>query len=215
MNSKKEVQHVYLVGAKSLGAYGGYETFVYKLTEYHQNKENIKYHVACKANGDGCMDESKFDGVTRINEHEFELHNYLVVGRFVPENSFEVMIREFMKSKSQKDFAIITNVNDKFLNELEEKLHFKSDKRIKFVGTVYDQELLKKIRENAYDIAARNPQLSEFQNKRIQSVLKSNRMNVLKDGNAPKRLRAFAAISLFGNRIALKVVVARNRKWKA
>lgn len=40
-------------------------------------------------------------------------------------------------------------------------------------------------------------------------------MNVLKDGNAPKRLRAFAAISLFGNRIALKVVVARNRKWKA
>ena len=75
MNSKKDVQHVYLVGAKSLGAYGGYETFVYKLTEYHQNKENIKYHVACKANGDGCMDESKFDGVTKINEHEFELHN--------------------------------------------------------------------------------------------------------------------------------------------
>ena len=76
---------------------------------------------------------------------------YLVVGRFVPENSFEVMIREFMKSKSQRNFAIITNVNDKFLNELEEKLHFKSDKRIKFVGTVYDQELLKKIRENAYE----------------------------------------------------------------
>ena len=75
MNSKKEVQHVYLVGAKSLGAYGGYETFVYKLTEYHQNKENIKYHVACKANGDGCMDESKFEGVTKINNHEFELHN--------------------------------------------------------------------------------------------------------------------------------------------
>ena len=29
-------QHVFLVGAKSLGAYGGYETFVNKLTEYHQ-----------------------------------------------------------------------------------------------------------------------------------------------------------------------------------
>lgn len=40
MDSKKEVQHVYLVGAKSLGAYGGYETFVYKLTEYHQSKDN-------------------------------------------------------------------------------------------------------------------------------------------------------------------------------
>ena len=75
MQLNDKVQHMYLVGAKSLGAYGGYETFVYKLTEYHQNKENIKYHVACKANGDGCMDESKFDGVTKINEHEFELHN--------------------------------------------------------------------------------------------------------------------------------------------
>ena len=331
MQQRKEIQHVYLVGAKSMGAYGGYETFVYKLTEHHQNKENIKYHVACKANGDGCMDESKFEGVNRINHHEFEFHNahcfkinipqigpaqaiyydvaalkacckhikenhiahpivyimacrigpfaghyykkihklggtvylnpdghewmrtkwsapirkywkiseqmmvkycdlaicdsaniekyihecydgkgikgrnpkttfiaygadltrskladddeklvswykekgltkkdyYLVVGRFVPENSFEVMIREFMKSKSQKDFAIITNVNDKFLNELEEKLHFKSDKRIKFVGTVYDQELLKKIRENAYayfhghTVGGTNPSLIE------------------------------------------------------
>ena len=75
MDSKKEVQNVYLVGAKSLGAYGGYETFVYKLTEYHQNNKNIKYHVACKANGDGCMDESKFEGATTINDHEFELHN--------------------------------------------------------------------------------------------------------------------------------------------
>lgn len=75
MDSRKEVQHVYLVGAKSLGAYGGYETFVYKLTEYHQNKENIKYHVACKANGDGCMDKNKFEGVTKLNDHEFELHN--------------------------------------------------------------------------------------------------------------------------------------------
>ena len=75
MQQENEVQHVFLVGAKSLGAYGGYETFVYKLTEYHQNKKNIKYHVACKANGDGCMDETKVDGVTRINDREFEFHN--------------------------------------------------------------------------------------------------------------------------------------------
>lgn len=326
-----QMQHVFLVGAKSLGAYGGYETFVYKLTEYHQNNENIKYHVACKANGNGCMDETKLEGVTKINDMEFEFHNahcfkiqtpqigaaqaiyydvqalkycckyikghhiehpivyimacrigpfikkyykeihklggqiylnpdghewlrakwsapvrkywkesekmmvkwsdldicdsiniekyiheqydgkgiqhrnpkttyiaygadltpsiledndsklvdwykekglskknyYLVVGRFVPENSFEIMIREFMKSKSKRDFAIITNVNDKFLNELEQRLHFSKDKRIKFVGTVYDQELLKKIRENAYayfhghTVGGTNPSLIE------------------------------------------------------
>ena len=59
MKQENQVQHVFLVGAKSLGAYGGYETFVYKLTEYHQNNPHIRYHVACKANGDGCMDETK------------------------------------------------------------------------------------------------------------------------------------------------------------
>ena len=92
---------------------------------------------------------------------------YLVVGRFVPENNYETMIREFMHSNSKKDFAIITNVNDKFLNDLEEKLHFRADKRIKFVGTVYDQELLMKIRENAYgylhghEVGGTNPSLLE------------------------------------------------------
>lgn len=68
-------QHVFLVGAKSLGAYGGYETFVYKLTEYHQHKSTIQYHVACKANGDGCMDESKLPDATRISDTEFRFHN--------------------------------------------------------------------------------------------------------------------------------------------
>ena len=92
---------------------------------------------------------------------------YLVVGRFVPENNYETMIREFMKSKTDRDFAIITNVNDKFLSELEEKLHYKADPRIKFVGTVYDQELLMKIRENAYgyfhghEVGGTNPSLLE------------------------------------------------------
>ena len=54
-----EKQHVFLVGAKSLGAYGGYETFIDKMTEYHQNNEKIQYHVAVKANGQGHMDETK------------------------------------------------------------------------------------------------------------------------------------------------------------
>ena len=60
----KDVQHVFLVGAKGLGTYGGYETFINKLTEYHQKNERLKYHVACKANGTGNMDETKIDGVS-------------------------------------------------------------------------------------------------------------------------------------------------------
>ena len=75
MKNNKDKQHVFLVGAKSLGAYGGYETFVNKLTEYHQNLPKIQYHVACKANGDGYMDETMLEGVKRISDTEFIYHN--------------------------------------------------------------------------------------------------------------------------------------------
>ena len=43
------VNHVFIIGSKGIPAkYGGFETFVEKLTEYQKNKE-IKYHVACLA----------------------------------------------------------------------------------------------------------------------------------------------------------------------
>jgi len=305
------MQHVFIVGSKGIpGAYGGYETFVDKLTEYHQNNEEIKYHVACKdtenkeetyhnarcfhikvpnigpaqaiyydvaalsacckyiqqnqikkpvvyilacrigpfmrhyvkrihkqgglvyVNPDGhewlrakwpapvrkywkisekmmtkhadlMVCDSKniekyiqesyaqykpattyiaYGAETRhshLSDDDpkltgwYEKHGltakqyYLVVGRFVPENNFETMIREFMKSKTDKVFALITNVSKNFLNELEEKTGFREDPRIRFVGTVYDQELLMKIRENAYgyfhghEVGGTNPSLLE------------------------------------------------------
>lgn len=338
MKSANHVQHVFVVGAKGIGNYGGYETFVDKLTEYHKDHPTIRYHVACKANGDGHMDETALKDVKRVSDTEFEYNNarcfkihvpeigsaqailydikalnaccayikknhiehpiiyilacrigpfaahfkkkihrlggkiyvnpdghewmrakwsasvrkywkfseklmvkhadlivcdsknieryihesyekykphttfiaygaetrksrlddnaetlqawykekglksqeyYLVVGRFVPENNFETMIREFMKSRTHKDFAIITTANKVFLDQLEERLHFKSDSRIKFVGTVYDTELLKKIRENAYgyfhghEVGGTNPSLLE--------ALGSTNLNLLLD----------------------------------
>ena len=323
------MQHVFLVGAKSLGVYGGYETFINKLTEYHQYNKNIKYHVAVKRNGQGagvpngaklkdggydyhnadcfeitipewlrsaqaiyydcaalerCVEIIKRDkiehpvvyimtcriglffpyytrkikklgGKVFLNPdgHEWMRTNwsalvrkywkyserimvkksdlivcdsmniekyiqqtygvknttfiaygaetepskcskekyekwlkekglrcgeyYLVVGRFVPENNYETMIKEYMKSKTKKDLVIITNNNQFFLSQLEERLHFSSDQRIKFVGTVYDQELLKKIREEAYgylhghEVCGTNPSLLE--------ALGSTKLNLL------------------------------------
>ena len=102
---------------------------------------------------------------------------YLIVGRFVPENNYETMIKEYMKSKTKKDFAIITNANPQLKKELQEKLGFENDGRIKFVGTVYDQELLKKIREEAYgyfhghEVGGTNPSLLE--------ALGSTKLNLL------------------------------------
>lgn len=350
-----QVQHVFVIGSKSIGQYGGYETFVDKLTEQHQTEGRIKYHIACKANGDGYMNESKLDGMSDLkkdengnvteftyhNAHVFKLHcpnigpavalyydraavkyciryckenhiehpifyilacriglfirglakqikriggsyyvnpdghewmrakwsapirkywkwsekkmvnladcvvcdsvniekyieesyhhpnttfiaygadifpsqkkdddpafvdwlekhnlksgeYYLVVGRFVPENNYETMIREYMLSHSTKSFALITNVNEKFLNELEEKLHFRKDPRINFVGTVYDKELLKKIRENAYgyfhghEVGGTNPSLLE--------ALGSTKLNLLLDVGFNREVAEEAAL---------------------
>ena len=42
------MQHIFIIGSKGIpGSYGGYETFVDKLTEYHQDNKDIKYHVSC------------------------------------------------------------------------------------------------------------------------------------------------------------------------
>lgn len=331
------MQHVFIIGAKGIGNYGGYETFLQKLLEYHKDNDRIRYHIACKANGQGAMDETKLPGEKTDDASHFTYFNaecfkinipeklgpaqaiyydiaalreciklikeqgiqnpiiyilacrvgpfvghyvkqvhklggqvfvnpdghewkrakwsapvrrywktseagmvkhadlmvcdsiniekyiqteyakyhpkttfiaygsdiypakladddekftlwlsekglsrfnyYLVVGRFVPENNFETMIREFMKSNSKKDLAIITTQDKDFLAELDNKLHFKNDRRIKFVGTVYDQELLKKIRENTYgyihghSVGGTNPSLLE--------ALGSTKLNLL------------------------------------
>lgn len=79
-----EKQHVFLVGAKSLGAYGGYETFIDKMTEYHQNNEKIQYHVAVKANGQGHMDETKVDAKI-LSDALFIYHNAECLKIHVPE----------------------------------------------------------------------------------------------------------------------------------
>lgn len=105
---------------------------------------------------------------------------YLIVGRFVPENNYETMIREFMASDSDKDLVIVTNVEkNKFYQNLLQKTGFDQDKRIKFVGTVYDQPLLRYIRENAYaylhghEVGGTTPSLLE--------ALSSTQLNLLVD----------------------------------
>lgn len=117
---------------------------------------------------------------------------YLVVGRFVPENNYETMIREFMKSHTKKHFALITNVSDKFLEDLKRKTGFDRDPRIKFVGTVYNTELLMKIRENAYgyfhghEVGGTNPSLLE--------ALDSTRLNLLLDVGFNKEVAEDSAL---------------------
>lgn len=351
------MQHVFIVGSKGIpGAYGGYETFVDKLTEYHQKDSDLKYHVACKSTQTGeaeyhnarcfkikvpdigaaqavyydvaalknCCEYikkhqiehpivyilacrigpfaayfqrkiHKLGGAVYVNpdghewkrakwsktirkywkfserlmvkhsdlmicdsqniekyiqesysrynpkttfiaygaetqksgladddaklqtwykEKELEKKSYyLIVGRFVPENNFETMIREFMQSKTERSLAIITTANDTFLEKLEATLHFKSDKRIKFVGTVYDQELLTKIRENAYgyfhghEVGGTNPSLLE--------ALGSTDLNLLLDVGFNREVALDAAVYWNKNKDNLARLIDEAEKMSA
>lgn len=136
---------------------------------------------------------------------------YLVVGRFVPENNYETMITEFMKSKTNKDFVLITNVEkNMFYDKLREKTNFDKDKRIKFVGTVYNQELLKKIRENAYgymhghEVGGTNPSLLE--------ALASTQLNLLLDVNFNREVGRDGAVYFKKNAGDLSTIIGEVEK---
>ena len=59
------MQNIFIIGSKGIPSnYGGYETFVDKLTEYHKNNNEIKYHVACKS--DNC-DEFEYNNARCFN----------------------------------------------------------------------------------------------------------------------------------------------------
>lgn len=335
---------VFIIGAKSIGQYGGYETFIDKLTEYHQDNADIRYYIAVKENGSGSMDERELDGVSGSGFLEdgktvsfmyhgakvFKLHvpevgpasailydllacrfflrycrehqvkrpvfyilacrigpfiagitrrvhalegkvyvnpdghewkrskwsapvrqywkyserlmvkqadllvcdaraiesyireeygkydprtcfiSYgadierstmrdddpmflswlknndlqpfeydLVVGRFVPENNYMTMIREYMKSRSKRKLVLITNENKSLYTRLNNELHFSEDERIVFPGPLYHAECLKKIRENAFlylhghSVGGTNPSLLE--------ALSATQLNLLFD----------------------------------
>ena len=92
---------------------------------------------------------------------------YLIVCRFVPENSFREILSAFLKSGTRKKLVLITTENPKLYAALARELQFTRDPRICFTGTVYDGELLKKIRENAFayihghTVGGTNPTLLE------------------------------------------------------
>ena len=97
-----------------------------------------------------------------------EKNYYLILGRFVPENNYETAIREFMISSTKRDLVIICNhEGNPYFEELRARTGFDQDPRVKFVGTVYDQDLLKYIRKEAFayihghEVGGTNPGLLE------------------------------------------------------
>lgn len=166
----------------------------YIKSEYHKYSPRTVY----KAYGaDLCISSLSDDNDKLLKwyeKYQISRGNYfLTVGRFVPENNYETIIREFMNSRIQKDLVLITNIKQNaFYKYLLEKTNFTLDKRIKFVGTVWDEQLLKKIRENAFayihghEVGGTNPSLLE--------ALASTNLNILLDVNFNKEVASDSAI---------------------
>ena len=114
---------------------------------------------------------SRQDNKVREFYHKWltqEKNDYLILGRFVPENNYETAIREFMASSTKRDLVIICNQEgNPYFEELLARTGFDQDPRVKFVGTVYDQDLLKYIRKEAFayihghEVGGTNPGLLE------------------------------------------------------
>ena len=141
INIKKYIEEEYKKTNTTFIAYGA---------DYSKNELNDKF--------------IEFKNKFNIDDFSY----YLVVGRFVPENNYYEIIKEFMKSKTNKKLVIVTNYkNSNLYDELEKNLHFSQDDRIIFAGSIYDVDLLKQIRQQAFAyihghmVGGTNPSLLE------------------------------------------------------
>ena len=136
---------------------------------------------------------------------------YLIVGRFIPENNYETMIKEFMKSKTKKDLVIICNLEkNKFYQQLKENTNFDKDKRIKFIGSVYEQESLLYFRQHAYayihghSAGGTNPSLLE--------ALANTNVNILYDVSYNKEVGENSCFYFTKEENNLKKVINKTEK---
>jgi len=73
---------------------------------------------------------------------------YLVIGRLIPDNNADLIIKGFLKSSSNKKLVIVGDVpyKDSFASDLKKI----NDKRLVFTGYVNDQDLLAELYHNCY-----------------------------------------------------------------
>lgn len=148
-------------------------------------------------------------------QHQISENGYfLIVGRFVPDNNYQTMLKEFMTSDTKKDLVIVTNAEkNKFYQQLRKETGFPADERIKFVGTVYEEKLLQCIRKKAFaylhghEVGGTNPSLLE--------ALAATGCNILLDVGFNKEVAEDAAIYWSKENGALKEALAKAEKLTA
>lgn len=146
---------------------------------YPSVKEKTKYI----AYGSNSFDFKNINEQEILKKYNLKKDNYcLMVGRCVPENNYEMVIKSYLKCDIKKELIIISNIDScNYYNELVNKTDCLKDMRIKFINGVYDQDSLAVIRKNAYlyihghSVGGTNPSLIE--------ALSLTDLNILYDVN--------------------------------
>ena len=136
--------------------------------------------------------------------HEY----YMSCSRLVPENSYETMLREYMRSHTHRPLVLITTKDQAYLEVLRKKTGFDRDGRIRFSDPVYDRDLLRKIRENAFanlhghTVGGTNPTLLE--------ALAATQVNLLIDVPFNREVAQDAALYWTGEQGSLARLIDRT-----
>jgi len=100
----------------------------------------------------------------RLDELNLEPGNYdLVVARFEPENHVDLIVGGFVSSAAQLPLVVVGSAP--YAEQHTREIHALGDKRVRFLGGVWDQELLDQLYANArvywhgHSVGGTNPSL--------------------------------------------------------
>jgi len=114
-------------------------------------------------------------------------HYNMVMARFEPENNIEMVLDGVAQSDQKQTILVIGNYNTKFGNYLKDK--FQTFENIKFIGALYDIEVLNNLRYfsnfyfHGHTVGGTNPSLLEAMASQASIVAHNNEFNkgVLKE----------------------------------
>ncbi len=134
---------------------------------------------------------------------------YLILGRYIPENNYEMMLKGFIKSKSKRKLLVITNYKteiQKFHEHIKQSTGYEKDSRVIMAGTLYDSEILHYVRQYAHgyihghSVGGTNPGLLE--------AMAETDVNICYKVNFNKYVGADAAL-YFGSEDELSSVIEK------
>ena len=124
--------------------------------KYRIRSKYIPYGAEIFANKNECI-LAKFN-VAKLNYH-------MLMARMEPENNIDMILNGFHSSNSEKTFIVIGNYNNSYGKLMYQKYHH--DKRIHFVGAIFDAEITNTLRAfcklyfHGHSVGGTNPSLLE------------------------------------------------------